>query len=182
LLGDALKLAEKVKFRFLSWVAPFCVDQALGKMKDKRGWTDVAQVLQIHIDALANDAGAASYRRTNKIGGQLKNRVVIKLGNEALLRQFNTIPLNPRKTDFEVVSLGTNGFDLHCLAWRVGRSDNGFCREIEGNAENVRILGIEEIFLVEVVRLAAQSAADDLLAEKLCAEGADALAVTMQLA
>ena len=55
------------------------------------------------------------------------------------------------------------------LGWR----NHGLRRKVEGNAENIRVFHIEEAFVVDVVGLPAKGAADDLLAEELCAEGAD---------
>ena len=46
--------------------------------------------------------------------------------------------------------------------------------EVERDAEDVGVLDVEEAIVVGLVRLAAQCAADDLLAEELRAEGADA--------
>ena len=72
-----------------------------------------------------------------------------------------------------MVAFGADGFHLDCFTRRLRRGDDRLGREIEGNAEDVGIFGVEEILLVEVVGLAPQSAANDLLAEKLGAEGAD---------
>jgi hypothetical protein len=52
--------------------------------------------------------------------------------------------------------------------------DNRDPSEVEGNAEDVGVFDVEEIIDVELVGLAAKSAADDLLAEELSAERADA--------
>ena len=41
LLGDALELAEKVELRLLAGVAPFCVEQLLGRRGRARGWPHV---------------------------------------------------------------------------------------------------------------------------------------------
>ena len=50
----------------------------------------------------------------------------------------------------------------------------GFGGEVERDAEDVGVLDVESPVRVGIVRLAAERAADDLLAEKLRAEGADA--------
>ena len=52
--------------------------------------------------------------------------------------------------------------------------DDGFGVEVEGDAENVGVFDVEEIVVVQVIRLAAERAADDLFTEELGAEGADA--------
>ena len=58
---------------------------------------------------------------------------------------------------------------------RLGRSNHRLRSEIERDAEDIGVLDVEETaLLVQVVRLAAERSADDLLAEKLRPEGADA--------
>ena len=56
----------------------------------------------------------------------------------------------------------------------LGRRDHRLRREVERDAEDVGILDVEQAFVVELIGLAAQGAADHLLAEELRAEGADA--------
>jgi hypothetical protein len=73
-----------------------------------------------------------------------------------------------------MVALGADGFHLHGFPWRSRRGDGRLGREVEGDAEDVGVFRIEEALLVEVVGLAAQGAADDLLAEELGAEGSNA--------
>ena len=46
--------------------------------------------------------------------------------------------------------------------------------EVERDAHDVGVLDVEQAILVELIRLAAQAAADDLLAQQLRAECADA--------
>ena len=55
-----------------------------------------------------------------------------------------------------------------------GRRDHRLGGEVERDAEHVGVFDVEQALLVEIVGLAAQRAADDLLAQKLGAEGADA--------
>ena len=86
----------------------------------------------------------------------------------------DAIALDARKTDFERVAFGPDSLDLDRLARRLRRRDDRLRGEVERNAEHVGVLDVEQILLVQVVRLAAQGAADDLLAQKLRAEGAHA--------
>ena len=58
------------------------------------------------------------------------------------------------------------------LGWLRDGNDR-FSREVERNAEDVGILDVVETLGVEGVRLAAERAANNLLAEELRAEGAD---------
>src|SRR5262245_3239581 len=73
-----------------------------------------------------------------------------------------------------MVALGTNSLDLHRFARRLRRRDNGSGRKVEWHAEDIGVFGVEKPFLVKIVGLTPQSAADDLLAKKLGAKRADA--------
>ena len=69
LLGDALELAEEVQLRLLAGVAPFGVEQPLRDVEDERGRPHVAQVLQAHVHAFADDAGVARDRGARRDRG-----------------------------------------------------------------------------------------------------------------
>ena len=65
------------------------------------------------------------------------------------------------------------------MTWTVcfglgGGTTTGAGGEVEGNAEHVGVLCVEPPLFVQLVGLAAQGAADDLLAQQLGAEGAHA--------
>ena len=98
----------------------------------------------------------------------------LNVGRQPFLRQFDAVALDAREADFERVALGPHGLDLDRLARRLRRRDDRLGGEVEGNAEDVGVLDVEQAVLVQVVGLAAQRAADDLLAQELRAEGADA--------
>ena len=107
-------------------------------------------------------------------GRELQDGIVVEFGGEPFLRQFDAVAFDAREADFERVALGPHGLDLDRLARRLRRRDDRLGREVEGNAEDVGVFDVEEPFFVQVVGLAAQGAADDLLAQKLRAEGANA--------
>ena len=112
--------------------------------------------------------------RPDKIRREFQNGIGVEIGGEPFLRQFDAIAFDARKADFKRVALRPHGFDLDRLARRLRRGDDGLGREVEGDAEDVGIFHVEELLFIEVVGLAAEGAANDLLAEKLRAEGADA--------
>ena len=60
------------------------------------------------------------------------------------------------------------------LARRGRLHDYRLCGEIERYAEHVGVLHVEQAFVVQVVGLATQGAANHLLAEELRPEGPDA--------
>ena len=112
----------------------------------------------------------------DEVGGEFQDGVVVELGGQPFLRQLDAIAFDAGEADFESIALGTDGLDLDRLARRLRRGDDRLGREVEGNAEDVGIFDVEQPcrLFVQVVGLAAQRAADDLLAQKLGAEGADA--------
>ena len=142
--------------------------------KTQRGRPHVAQMLEAHVHALADDAGVAGDRRADEIGAEFQDGVVVEVGGQPFLRQLDAIALDAREADFQRVALRAHGLDLHRLARRLRRGDDRLGREVEGNAEDVGVFDVEQPFLVQVVGLAAQRAANDLLAQELRAEGADA--------
>src|SRR5271163_2284891 len=80
LFGDALELAEKVELRFLTGIAPFRIEQALGEVENERRGPHVAQMLQVHVHALADDPEIASDRRADEVGAEFKDGVVVEDG------------------------------------------------------------------------------------------------------
>ena len=107
-------------------------------------------------------------------GRQLQDGVVVEVGGQPFLGQFDAIAFDAREADFEGVALGAHRLDLNRLARRLRRRNDRLRREVEGNAEDVGIFHIEKPFFVQIVGLATQRAANDLLAQELRAEGANA--------
>ena len=91
-----------------------------------------------------------------------------------LLGQLHPVAGHSRETDLQGVSFGPHGFYLNGLARRHRRNHHRLGREVEGDAQDVGVLGVEFAAFVEVVGLAAQGPADHLLAKQLGAEGAHA--------
>jgi hypothetical protein len=110
----------------------------------------------------------------DQIGREVQDRVVVEGRREALLGQLDAVAFDAREADFQGVAVRADRLDLHRLARRLRRRDDGLGGEVEGDAEDVGVFDVEQAFLVEVVGLAAQGAADHLLAQELRAEGADA--------
>ncbi len=98
--------------------------------------------------------------------------VIGKFGDEPLPGLLGAVALDAGEGDFELLAILHRMDADGGLGWlRLG--DDGLGGEIEGDAEDVGVFDIEEAFLIEFVGLAAQAAADDLLAKELGAEGAD---------
>ena len=122
----------------------------------------------------ADYAGIPCDRRADKVWCQHKRRVGGELSGETFLGQLNSITFNTWELDFQSVAFGPHSLDLDGFTGRLWRRHNRFSCEIEWYAEDIGIFHVEQAFLVEVVRLPAQGAADDLFTQKLGAEGADA--------
>ena len=147
LLGDALELAEEMELRLLAGVTPFRVEQALGDVEEQRGRPHVAQVLQVHVHAFADDAGIAGDGGADEVGAELEDGIFVEVGCEAFLGQFDAVAFDAGEADFERVALRADGFDLDRLARRLRRGDDGLGREVEGNAEDIGVFDIEETFV-----------------------------------
>ena len=73
-----------------------------------------------------------------------------------------------------MIAFGAHGFDLDGLAGRLWGRHHWFGREVERHPQDVGVFDVEQALLIEVVGLAAQGAANHLLAQQLGAEGAHA--------
>src|SRR6056297_1182034 len=91
-----------------------------------------------------------------------------------MLGELDPVAFDAGKPDFQRVSFWADGADVDSFSRRLWRRDDRTRGEVEGDAEDIGILDIEQAFFVELIRLAAQCTADDLLAEQLSAECPDA--------
>ena len=169
-----LELAEEVQLRRFAGIAVFLIEKMLGEVKEDRRAAHVVEVLDGQVHALADDALVLGDGRADKSGRQLQHRILVEFRRELLVRQLDAIAFDAREADFERVALRADRMDADGLARLGRRRDDGLRREVEGDAENVGIFDVEQAVFIQIVGLAAQAAADDLLAQKLRAEGADA--------
>ena len=174
LLRDPLQLTEQVQLRLLAGVAPLLVEQALRQVEEQRRGPNVLEVFDRHVCRFADDALVARVRRTDEIRRQLQHRVGVEGGREPLGRQLDAIALDAREANLQMVPVRPNRLHLHGLPRRAWRRDDRLGGEVERHAEDVGVLGVEQIVFVEVVGLTAERAADHLFAEQLRAERADA--------
>ncbi len=79
--------------------------------------------------------------------------------------QFDAVAFDAREPNFKAVSLRTHGFDLNRLSWRFWCDHNRLRRKVERYPQYVRVFDVEPAILIEIIGLATQRAADDLLAE-----------------
>jgi len=100
--------------------------------------------------------------------------VTAEFCSEPLFWQINTVTSNSWKTNLQFITFRTHRFNVNRLAWLLRLRDDWFRREVEWNSENVSVFHIEQAFFVQVVGLATQGTANNLLAEELGAKSSDA--------
>ena len=110
----------------------------------------------------------------DQLGRQLQHRVGVELRGEPLLGQLDAVALDAREADLQVSRSGRTA-----LTWMVSRggcggATTGLAVKSNGMPRTSAYSTLNRPVLVEVVGLAAQRAADHLLAEELRAEGAHA--------
>jgi hypothetical protein len=124
-------------------------------LKQQRAGAHVAQVLEAHVGTLADDAGVAGDGRADQRGAEGQDGFVVEAGAEAFFGQLDPVAFDAGKLNFQRVALRAHGLDLHRLARRLGRADDGLGGEVEGDAEDIGVFDVEQAFFVEVVGLAA---------------------------
>ncbi|MDT4852850.1 hypothetical protein FQZ97_870990 [compost metagenome] len=159
---------------FFAGVSPLAVEQVLREVENQAGGAHVTKMLERHVCRLADDAGILRLRRAHQVGREHKLGFVVEVCDQTFFRQLDPIAFDTWKDDLQRIALGAHRFDLHGFARCGGRCDDGFGCEVEGDAEHVGVFDVEQALVVQLIGLAAQCAADDLFAQKLGAEGADA--------
>ena len=99
--------------------------------------------------------------------------VFSEVRRQPFLRQLDAVAGHAREDDFERCAL-LYGLHARCLLGRLDGRHLGLGRKVEGNAHDVGILHVEQVAVVQLIGIAAQSTPDDLFAEKLGAESPDA--------
>ena len=97
----------------------------------------------------------------------------VKLRFQLFFGQVDPVADHAREDHFKRGALAHRRHARHLLG-RIDRRDLGLRREVERDAHDVGIFDIEQSFGIQIVGIAAQAAPDDLLAQKLGAEGANA--------
>ena len=97
--------------------------------------------------------------------------VLGEVGLELAGQLLGAVATDAGETDFQLVALRADGFDVQALYRWLGWGDDGFGSEVKGDAEDVGVLHVELSIVVELVVAAAEGAADYLFAEELGAEG-----------
>ena len=159
LTGDAFQLAEQVELRLLAGVAPLGFEEPFRQVIDERGAPDVLEMIEAQVYAFADDAFVAGDCRSYDVWSENERRIVVERCGEALFGQLDAVALHAREVDLALIAVWCDRAHLHGLARRLRRGDHGFDREIEGDAEHIRILDVELTFLVQIVGLTPQRAA-----------------------
>ncbi len=165
LARNALELAEKVQLRFAIGIAVLAQHQMGGELVDHLRRPHVAGMDQIEVHRLADDPGIAGFGGADQVRGELKHRVFVERCVEPFLRQLDAIALHAWEADFQCIALRAHCLHLNRFPRLLRRRHHRLGVEVEGNAEHVGVFHVEEVFLIQVVRLAAKRAANDLLAQ-----------------
>ena len=159
-----------MELRRLPGVPPLGVDEPLGQViKDLVG-PHAFQVAQIQVHGLAHDSGVPHLRRTNQFRGQLQHMILVEFSLQPVIGRLHAITRHPREADLQRVPLRPHRMHPHRLSRRLRRGDHGLRSEVEGDAQHIGVLDVEQVFLVEVVGLAPERAPDRLLAQQLGTE------------
>ena len=137
LARDALQLAEQMQLRFLARIPVFVVEEMPREVEQDRRRTHVFQMRHGQVDALANDPLVFRDRRPDEFRRQFQDMVRSENSFEALVGQFNAIAFHAGKDDLQSIALRLDRVNPDGLAWLGGGRDNGFCGEVERDAEDV---------------------------------------------
>ena len=172
--SDLLQLAEEVQLGLFARVPPLGFEQPPGEFVDERVLAHLFQPSQSQVHALADDALVVGLSGTNQLWRELQDRVVVEFGGQLFLGELDAVALNAGEAYLAGVALGSDGPHLHRLHRRLGRRHHGLGGEVEGDAQHVGVLDVEEVVVVEVVGLPPQRPTHHLLAQQLGSEGANA--------
>ena len=135
-----------------------------------------AQILavdQTQVDAFADDPGVVGDRRTDDLGGEYEGRVCRRtLRPRALRAAPRGSPARAGKRISQASRSGVNRPDRNGFARLRLPGDDRLGGEVERDAEHVGVFDVEHAVFVQIVGLAAQGAANYLLAQELRAERA----------
>ena len=155
-----LSWPNRWSFGLVAGVAALRVRAAPGEVKQDRRAPHVVQMLQRQIHALADDPLVLCDRRADQVGRQFEHRVGGEARREPFLGQFDAVALDAGKRISSASRPARTAWTLHRLARRLRRRDDRLGREVERDAEHVGIFDVEQAFVVQLVGLPAQAAAD----------------------
>jgi hypothetical protein len=99
---------------------------------------------------------------------------VVNVASNRSSGSSTAVTLDSRKSDFKMIALRTDSFDLNRFTRSLRRSDNRLSSEVEWNSEDVRIFNAElplvGAILIDFLGLPAKCSAYDLFAKKLRSE------------
>ena len=104
-------------------------------------------------------------------GVRRKRESSVKLAIEVLPGRVFPVSGHPRESYLQVVPIRPDGMYLHGLSAWPGSDHHRTGGEVEGDTQHVGVFHVEQAVIVQIVRLATQSATDHLLAQQLSSEG-----------
>ena len=113
LARDPLELAEQVQLRLLARIAPLCLQQALGQVKQQGRAPQVAGVHQVEVHPLADDALVTGNGWANEVGRQHQCVISTEGRLQTFLRQLDAVAGDAGEADFAAVALRRDRLDLN---------------------------------------------------------------------
>ena len=149
---------------FVTRVAPMVDQQPFGEVHQQGGVPHVGQVVQAEVYGLANDARVLRDGGANQVRRQHQHGICIELCRQTLVGQLNPVALHAGELNLQCVAvlLCTH---LYRLTRRLGLGDHRLGGEVKRDTQHVGVFDVEKAFLVQVVGLAAQGAANHLFAQ-----------------
>ena len=172
-LDYVLGLSEKMDRHFLPPLAEMVLEEVLREHVDYRVGAHVLEMGERKVLSLAYNALVARLARAHDVGRKHDVARFLPLRRKLLVRQLKPVAGHVREADLRAVALGRERLDRVDGRRRIDRHRNTLRREVERDAEDVRVFGREPSVLAKLVGGAAKRAAHNLLADKLRAEGAE---------
>ena len=152
LAGDALELTEQVELGVLVGVTVPGLQKVLRQVVQHGAAPQLVRVNERQVDALTDDRLVLRDRGADQIPRQGHRGIRVEVGCQPLLGQFDLVAQHARESDLAGVALRCDGLDLHGWPGFLDVGDHRLPCEVEWDAENVRVLDVEEPgLLVRVV-------------------------------
>ena len=132
-----------MELRFTIGITPFAEHEVRGEFIDHLRGSYVAGMYEVEVYRFADNSRVAGLSGADQIGCEFEYRICVELCGQPFFRQFSSITFDAREADFQCITIGTDCFDLNCLAWRLGWRHHGFGVEVERNSKHIRVLDIE---------------------------------------
>ena len=158
---------KRVEAGFILRATEVAANQVVGQMEGDRRRPDTLDPVGAQFHRQPDDPPVLRPGRPHEFRRQDQLRVGNEFRGQAVIREFLSVPLNVREADLQALALREDRMDMGDRLRFRRFDDRRLRREVERDAEHIRVFGVEEAFVVQLVRLPAQRPPDDLFAEEL---------------